>query len=198
MQPDSYLTNTFMWFNFNWRTFQISFFHTHTKGNPQQTQSAAAALAPAPGSSNFFLIVCLQLGYISRLLDFRTSPPPRQNTQLAPCHKGLKFTLSAHMFPLLTCRFVMQIFCFHLLVIYRKLLTEKPMESGQTKRREGAVRGGGGKNSHFYADCRRRSFVRYPFATPTRLSLPPLPFDMCAPVCVCVFAFESFVCAKSD
>lgn len=40
------------------------------------------------------------------------------------------------MFPLLTCRFVMQIFCFHLLVIYRKLLTEKPMESGAAEEKK--------------------------------------------------------------
>lgn len=44
------------------------------------------------------------------------------------------------MFPLLTCRFVRQIFYFHLLVIYRKLLTEKPMESGAEEEEEKKVK----------------------------------------------------------
>lgn len=98
------------------------------------------------------------------------------------------------MFPLLTCRFVMQIFCFHLLVIYRKLLTEKPMEFGAAgEKKEERI--------HISMPIADDGLLCDILLARPRVSFSSV-FDMCAHVCVrvcvCVFAFESFVCAKSD
>lgn len=81
------------------------------------------------------------------------------------------------MFPLLTCRFVMQIFCFHLLVIYRKLLTEKPMESGaeEAEGEQGEEGGVGGK-----------THISMPIADDGLLCDILPPFLTCVRTCVCV------------
>lgn len=88
----------------------------------------------------------------------------------------------------------MQIFCFHLLVIYRKLLTEKPMESGAEEEKVKKVRKE--EKTHIsmpIADDGLLCDILPPFLTCVRTCVC---VRVC--VCVCVFAFESFVCAKSD
>lgn len=101
--------------------FQIEYIPT----NPINFQSHSSSL-----------IVYAQLGfYKSSAFQAQPLPPPHNRPQQ-------NLPRSAHVLLWLTCRFVMQIFCFHLLVIYRKLLTKKK------KKRKGRKEA---EDSHFYA-----------------------------------------------